>query len=377
MLQLTTRLRQDGLNIHVIAPGDNKTYDEYDNQLYHFNYFLRPWRKLSYGSGILSNLRKNPLLWLLVPAFIISMALKLVIVSRKYNPDIIHAHWLLPQGLVAVLTKPITRKPVIITAHGSDVFSLRTSLLDRLKSFSLKNCDGWTANTNATAIAAGTKETIAKPRIIPMGVDVEHFSSGNKERLGIDIDNRRIILFIGRLVQQKGVRYLLEAFSMLPDSVQRHSELWIIGDGDARNTLEELSCSLDIDNSVKFFGMLPNNKLPDYYNAADLFVGPSIVADTGDTEGQGVVFIEAFASRLCVIATYTGGIPEVIEDGVNGKLVAPADSKQLSAAMNSLLTDDDKRKSYADQAYETARNKYDWARITADFRKLYADTMSY
>ena len=118
-------------------------------------------------------------------------------------------------------------------------------------------------------------------------------------------------------------------------------------------------------------------QLPDYYAAADLFVGPSVIADSGDTEGQGVVFLEAASARLCILATHVGGISEVIDDGKTGILVEPRDPESLAQNIERLLKDHDLRTSLAAHAYRKVKDHYNWDMIAVQFKDLYqqlADT---
>lgn len=377
LMHLINYLRKYHNNeVHIVAPDSQYSIDFFDDHVHYFRYFYKPWQQLAYGSGILPNLRRNPLLWALVPFFLIAMFIKLCAVMIKHKPDIIHAHWILPQGFLAILSKFIFKKPVVVTAHGADAYAYQSGLLMKLKKFTLSHCDSWTANTIATAIAAWPNHQSNKPVIIPMGVDVSHFSSGSRKHLRKKNEHRKIVLFVGRLVEKKGINDLLEAFSALPDDIKQSARLWIVGDGHKRTELEQLSEKLEISGLVRFWGQVPNLELPHYYAAADLFVGSSVADLSGDTEGQGVVFIEAFASKLCVIATRIGGIPEVVEDGITGVLVEPESPDKLALAIASLLSDDQKRQLLAANAFKTAYEKYDWVRVSGQFNRLYDDILS-
>ena len=205
-----------------------------------------------------------------------------------------------------------------------------------------------------------------------MGVDVEHFASGKREALRHDVaDNEKIILFVGRLVEKKGVDDLLKAFALLRHDMRNTASLWIVGDGERDQQLRKSAADLRISDKIKFWGTIPNNNLPDYYAAADIFVGPSVEASSGDTEGQGVVFLEAFAARLSVIATSVGGIPNVIKHGRTGILVEPRNPEKLALAIEHLLQNDNLRHEIAENAHQEAKKSYDWEKIAQDFVKLY------
>lgn len=369
---LAESLRDRGLRVHVLAPADGKAGTTSENGVIvqRFRYFPGPWQKLAYGSGILPNLRRNPLLWLQVPFFVACMAIVLFKSVRKMRPDVIHAHWVIPQGCVAVLTRMAHKTPTIITLHGGDAFAFTAGLLQKLKRFALRRSDAWTTNTRTTSNAVVGDQSVSQPMVIPMGVDVDHFASGKREKLRASIaEDMQVVLFVGRLVEKKGVEDLIRAFSLLSDRAR--ARLWIVGDGELRTKLEALAEQMGIVQQTTFWGRMPNDQLPDFYAAADLFVGPSVVAASGDTEGQGVVFLEAMAAGLCVLATKAGGISEVVEDGHTGVLVEPSNPRQLADAMAQLLIDKRHRSALAASALEKVKNTYSWPKIALQFDNVY------
>jgi glycosyltransferase involved in cell wall biosynthesis len=371
---LVEHLRKTGADIRVLAPADNSrlSNDSRDASVTRFRYLPRAWQQLAYGSGILPNLRRRPLLWLQVPFFLIGMAIALFRITRKWRPQIIHAHWVLPQGLIAVFVGAPTRVPVVVTLHGGDAFALKGGPLSWLKRAALTHAAAWTANTNVTANALRMTVGVPSPYIIPMGVDVKRFSSGHRETYRQDIPAKDfVILFVGRLVEKKGVDDLITAFSTLPEKLAKNTWLWIVGGGDEESNLRGLASRLGVSNKIKFWGTVPNTHLPEIYAAADVFVGPSVVAASGDTEGQGVVFLEAFSARLCVIAAASGGIAEVVDDGITGILVPPRDSARLAAAMETLLTNRELREKLAENAFRKVTETYAWEKVAGRFEALY------
>lgn len=367
-----------GIDIHVLVPADGKgkTTVEGKVTVHRFQYFLTPFQKLSYGSGILSNLKRSPLLWLQVPFFLTAMTYSMLRLVRRERFDLIHAHWLLPQGLIGILGKYICKLPLITTAHGADAFALRSKVSNALKRLVVEKGDLWTANTPATADAIARSTNLSKSRIIPMGVDVQMFSNGSSKTLRRELaEEEFLVLFVGRLVEKKGCHYLIEAFSLLPPSIQYRTRLWIIGDGDQRSALERSARENSIRNKVQFWGTVSNERLPDFYAAADLFVAPSIEAVSGDTEGLGVVLLEAFAAEVCTIATRVGGIGTVITDGLTGILVEPRDARALAAAIEKLLIETPLRAQLAENAFARVNECYSWKKIALDFETLYREVL--
>ena len=365
---LAEHLSQRGIHIHVLAPSDEKRKNNVENNVtvHRFQYLPVRFQRLAYGSGILPNLRTNPWLWFQVPFFVLSMACALFRLVRKEHPDLIHAQWIFPQGIIAVVVKYLCKVPVITTAHGTDSFALQGRLINWLKRFTVANSDAWTSNTEATANAIGQTTRLPRPHVIPMGVDVKLFSSGARIKLRRELsESASLVLFIGRLIAKKGCYDLLEAFSLLPDELRARAHLWIVGDGEEHSKLLAYAKHLDISNNVRFWGPVKNDRLPDFYAAADLVVAPS-----SDAEGQGVVLLEAFAAGTCVLATRAGGIKDVVTDGLTGILVEPRNSKQLCAAMAQLLTDEPLRMRLAEAASCQVK-EYSWETIAEKFAILY------
>lgn len=370
---LAESLSQRGIKVHVLIPADNEwgTRAEGDIIVHRFRYFPKRLQKLAYGSGILPNLSQNRWLWTEVPFFLAAMTFSLLRLISKQRPDLIHAHWVLPQGLIAVLAKLLYKLPVITTAHGGDAFALRAGLMRKLKRLVLRRGDAWTANTHATARAFAAEGAAQQPYIIPMGVDVEYFGKGCRSTLRSELPGEELlVLFVGRLVEKKGVDDLLAAFSLLSAELRARTTLWVVGEGESHGNLRQCAEGLGIIGKVRFWGHITNYRLPDFYAAADLFVVPSIEATSGDTEGQGVVLLEAFAARLCVLATSTGGIPEVVDNGYTGILVEPRNPQQLSVAMEKLLRDRQLREKLANNAFARVKN-YDWEKIAEELEGVY------
>lgn len=360
-------------DVHILSPDDqyvDGTLRSPTIFLYYFKYFMpRRLQKLAYGSGILPNLKANPLLLTQVPVFLLSQFISSYRLVKKLKPALIHAHWVFPQGTIASMVGKLTNTPVIITAHGGDAFSLQGSLLTRIKYWSLQNCTAWTSNTTATANAFWGD--ITQPNIIPMGIDCLKFSSGNPLIRRSKLEKEcLVLLFVGRLVEKKGVKYLLTAYSLLTNEQRNQTQLWIIGDGSERKSLETLTQSLQLANKVTFLGKLPNAQLPDYYAAADIFIAPSITDSTGDTEGQGITLVEAMASTTAIISTDTGGISEVIEHDKTGILVPPQNPLKLKSAIVRLIEDQELRVVLAQKAKQVSQS-YSWSQVGHRFQALY------
>jgi glycosyltransferase involved in cell wall biosynthesis len=375
---LAEHLADRGLEIHVLAPADTASGATVEGKItvHRFQYLPSRFQWLAYGSGIMPNLKRSAWLWLQVPFFVSAMAYALLRVIKREQIDLLHAHWILPQGLLGVIAKYIRHVPLITTVHGADAFTLRGGLARALKRFVVVHSDAWTANTPATSGAVDSRAITPRAHVIPIGVDTQLFAGGDPAGLRQQLPEKEfLLLFVGRLVDKKGCRSLLEALTLLPLALRNRTTLWIVGDGNQRSLLEQTTKDLGLSQKVRFWGTIRNRYLPDFYAAADLFVVPSIEAVSGDSEGQGVVILEAFASRACVLATRTGGIDAVVQDDVTGRLVTANRPRDLACAMEQLLNDPDLRARLVETAFGKVKDCYDWKRIASEFEGLYKTLM--
>jgi teichuronic acid biosynthesis glycosyltransferase TuaC len=373
---LAEQLADDGVDVHILAPADRKgeTVVEGKVTVHRFQYFPAALQKLAYGSGILPNLKRAPWLWVQVPFFLLAMTMSLLRLLSKRRFGVIHAHWILPQGLVGLIGRWLFRVPLVVGVHGTDAFALRGRFAQALKRLVLKRSAAWTANTASTAAAITRESRLPQAYIIPMGVDIELFSRGNPAMLRHEIpEGELLILFVGRLIESKGCHDLLHSLSFLSSNIRSHTSLWIIGDGDQRLQLECAAQTLGLGEKVRFFGAVSQQRLPDFYAAADLVVMPSKLGSSGETEGQGVVVLEAFAARTCVVATRIGGITSMVRDHVTGMLVEPGNPIALARAIEELLNEPALRQRITATAFGEVRERYSWTYIAKEFKTLYGE----
>ena len=220
MLSLADAVADNGIDITVLAPhAPGLARREVINgiQVIRFKYFFpSKYQMLCYGGGILPNIRSSYLAKLQVPFLLISEVISVIKYSKTIRPDVIHAHWIVPQGLVAQIVKKITVKPIIITAHGSDILGFRSSKLMPLIRWAGNGARKVTVNSSYMSRVAQDSIGINNVQIIPMGVDIALF---NGQERSVTQNNTFVFMFAGRLIPLKGVNYLIEAFSMLRKEV--------------------------------------------------------------------------------------------------------------------------------------------------------------
>jgi glycosyltransferase involved in cell wall biosynthesis len=205
--------------------------------------------------------------------------------------------------------------------------------------------------------------------IIPMGVDQQRFHKKNQISLGKSCDVP-IILSVGRLVERKGLKYLIRAMEQVikayPDA-----RLLIGGDGPEKEHLMNESRRLNLEKSVEFLGFISNEEIPKIYSSADIFVLPSIVTQSGDTEGLGVVLLEAMASGVPVIGSEIGGITDIIEDGKTGLFVKAGDPDDLAKKILFILSNKDIRENLSREAMNLIDQKFSWDIVTSQFVEVF------
>jgi glycosyltransferase involved in cell wall biosynthesis len=376
---LAKGLKAEGWRVIVQAPNfpggkQRETIDDVDVR--RFGYFFPAWQGLCYRSGMLTNLRQSPCLWFQVPFFLCSMFSHAALLLRRERIDLIHAHWALPQGLVARVLQSWLKVPVVLTVHGGDAFAFSGWIGRTLKRLVLRKVEACTANSSATQKEIRKCDPALDIRLIPMGVDADRFHPQSLEqnlRKQLQIQ-AEMILFVGRLVEKKGVRHLLNA---MPSVIQAFPQavLVIIGEGTQRKELEELAQRLGIQPSVRFLGRLANEDLPKYYAAAHVFVAPSIIDKFGDTEGLGIVFLEAAASQVAMIGTSVGGISDVLIDQITGTQITPNDPDQLAREINRLLQSPELRDRLGLRARRHVVENFSWKRIAERFTALFQEVI--
>jgi glycosyltransferase involved in cell wall biosynthesis len=333
-----------------------------------FRYFLERHQKLAYQGGMLSNLRQNSLLYLQIPFFFLFELVAYIRLLKRLKPSLVHAHWLIPQGLIAVLGSWFVKRPpkLVCTAHGADVYGLRGRLSKRLKRFVVRNIDMLTVVSSAMGCDL-ERETggLAAFEVIPMGVDLtERFRNAGSKRTG------HKLLFVGRLVEKKGLSYLLEAMPQ----IRRHipnATLLVIGSGHDRYRYEDYTLKNGSNQYVRFLGAVPNRELSEYYQKTDLLVFPSVVADDGDREGLGLVPIEAMGCGCGVIATDLEAVQDVVQHGVNGYIVPQRSAKAIVDAVVYLFSNKAELETMQRRAIQSVCKKFDWGVIAENYCNVY------
>ncbi len=301
-----------------------------------YRYAPKALETLVNNGGILANLRR----W---------NAYRLV---KRERVAAVHAHWLVPQGLVAAFLTllPVRAPGFLVTSHGADLFALRGWLLGRLKA--------WIA-LRASAISVVSEEM--RGELARLGVPTDRIMVRS---MGVDLSqrftppgpgdaprSRKQILFVGRLVEKKGLRHLIDAMPAILES-QEDARLTIVGFGPEELERKAQARALGLDDRIEFLGAVGQAHLPALYRRAAVFVAPFVEAGSGDREGLGLVVVEAAACGCPVVvsnlrstmdvfrdaspaAVVEQGSPRAIAEAVVKVLNAPGDTEGLRSSLQS------------------------------------------
>lgn len=290
-----------------------------------FAYLPSRWEKLADGA-ILPNIRQRPWLSLQAPFLLLAYLVAALYHAWRWRPSALHAHWIVPGGLVAAVVKILTGRPFVVTAHGADVFALRQRPLQLLKHLICQQAS--TVGATSQELARALPVTSTPIEVIPMGVDVEELRSTMPAR---NPEYGRF-LFVGRLADKKGVDVLIRAAALVEGA-----RVVIGGDGPERPSLEELAATEGLEDRVTFCGRLPRSRVIGELCRAQAVVIPSRPAPDGDRDTTPLVMSEAMSVGCPVIASRLGGLAEQIEDGATGILVEPGSVENLADSIRTAL----------------------------------------
>ena len=366
------------IDITLLAPhhfGARKAEPSSFGTIRRFQYFYPArYQQLVYPA-IMPNLRNNKWLYLQLPFFMFFQFIALLVLVLKHKPDYIYSHWFIPQGIVGGLVGLITATKHVYTSHSSDVmiakklpligpflvrfFSKRAQKISVVSRRSFEKLAGFFSTSDWENVAK-------KVKIIPMGVDINSFTSSHftKEQLKhkYGFSQRNLLLFIGRLTEKKGIRYIIAALSKYV--IDDPSALLIIaGDGPLLNSLKAQVSNLNLDQQVCFVGYTLGHKKLELFNMSEVVLVPSIITDKGDAEGFPVALMEGLAAGKLCIATDVSGADGIIESGQDGYLIEQRNSEQIFQLLQKIRMMSDTEKLKVSQKAVLKSKHLDWKNI--------------
>lgn len=329
------------------------------------------WSLWGYAQSLEADVRVRREAYLLAP--LVALALRAQVGERLLaaHYDVVHAHWVVPNAALVTDMLAAHAVPLVVSLHGSDVFlAERFAPARALARAALAAAGAVTAcsgDLRRRALALGARDE--RTRTVPYGVDATAFAPGTdssdiRRRLGV-ADDAFLVLAFGRLVEKKGFADLVEAAVRVPGL-----HVVIAGEGDLRSKLEALVRERRAPVSLP--GNLERTALAKALAAADAVAVPSVVDRAGNVDGLPNALLEALAAGRPVVATRVGGIPDVVEDGVNGLLVPARDPAALAAALERFAREPETRARLAAAARATAETRLSWSAAAQAFEECYA-----
>jgi glycosyltransferase involved in cell wall biosynthesis len=307
-------------------------------------------------------------------------ALRLSAMLKREPPHVVHTH-LFGANLVGRWAARLARCPVVSTYHDADyepVVRAGNPSLTPFKQCLLQMIDAATVAATSPRLVA-VSEYVARSvrhriraddvRVIPNAVDTTVFRPDVERRKAVRAQlglspSTRVVACVGRMTRQKGQSTLIHAMAQVAKTIE-DCQLLLVGDGPDNAELRRLANSLGLEKRISFLGV--RSDVPDLLRAVDVLAVPSL------HEGFGLVLIEALASGVPVVASNTGPVPEIVDDGVTGKLVPAGDAPRLAGAITALLSDAQLWLAMSQRARSEAEHRFEIATMLAALERLYSE----
>ena len=382
--KLMEDISRKGNDVSVLTAYDpewRRAADDHTVDLRTYKY-IKPDRMhiLGYSRTIEGNVRFRKRVMLLSPLLFLASYRAFLKLVREKKPDIIHAHWILPNGFIAGHVSRVTGIPLLIQTHGSDIFTSEKNPLFRYMARYAGAHAKYIVSpspdhvTRLGALGIDTK----KIGIVPNTVEADFSTTvtgadtdGLRQKLGIPEGNT-IVLAMGRMVYVKGFNYLLDGFRKIAGE-HPNVTLVLAGDGVIYDEIRTQADQLGLGERVVMPGAVSREDVPVFFKMADMFVVPSIRHESGAVDGLPVVVPEAMAAGLPVISSDVGGIPMLIRDGYNGILIPERDTAAIASGIDTLLKNDELRKIYGSRSRAIIENGANYDTISDYFITLYKD----
>ncbi len=358
MRETVRRLHARGHQVEILAPAwrglRSQKIDE--TVVHRFRYGPSRLEILTGEEGAPARIARHPWLQLMAVPYIAFGAIACLRHARRMRADVLHVHWPFPHGLMALPTRLLARIPMLPNFHGAELLmSERKRWVRPLLRLVLRFARLAVANSSFTAGRVATLDPLPV-RIVPYGTAQGAGAPGTRTpRAG----ERFRALFVGRHIERKGIIHLIDAFALLPPD---RFELVIAGEGDQTEALRARAAAIP-GGHIRFTGRLPAEQLREAYAAAHAFVLPAIIDSRGDTEGLGVVLVEATEYGLPLVASAVGGIVDVVEEGVTGLALPPQDPPAIAQALRRLAEDPALAETLVAGARARVRALFDWDRV--------------
>lgn len=371
LLELLMVLREKGVDVEVLAPtyAGLRSHEVHGIPVHRYRYFTKNREVVTHEAGAMNKMagRRD----LAVPAFALvgaGMAAAAGL-SRKTHYDVIHSHWPLPMGLPAQAGAWASKKKprLVASFHGAEVaLAKRKGHYRPVLRWLTHNLDAAISNSRSTARAV-RELTGVSPRVIPWGPPRGAVNLSRKPEGDAPADGLPIVLAVGRVIERKGFPVLVRAAERL----RGRARVVIVGGGEDENSLAREVEKRKVGDIVELAGRLSNEELSDMYARCAVFCLPAVVDSRGETEGLGVVLVEAMSHGKPVVASGLGGIPDAVEDGETGLLIPHGDPDVLADTLLRVVGDESFARRLGEAGRERAKRLFSWDSIAEKHLEIY------
>lgn len=335
--------------------------------------------RLGYMRSMQSDLTLRLEAYLLSPAFFARGVQVLLRDARRCRPDLLHAHWLLPNGWIAAVVSRLLGIPLVVSIPGSDARVAASNPIFRaMARFALGQASLLTANS-----------ADLRDAVLPLGADLSRFEmilygvdpaalrpdpTGVVElRRGLAIDDTAgVILCVGRMVPKKGFDVLIRALAE-PVLQEQPVVAVMVGEGDDKALWQALARDLGVAERLRWVGTVPKTAIGPYYNMADLLAMPSV---SRPADGLNVCVLDAMSCARPVVATPVAGNPLAVIPGVTGLIVPEQEPAALAAAVAALLVDPALRWQMGAAARRRIEEELGWPQLARRYRTHFAHLLA-
>ncbi|MBI4727228.1 glycosyltransferase family 4 protein [candidate division TA06 bacterium] len=366
LVEMLKKLKVQGAEVEVFTSSYQGLSDQtlFGIPVHRFRYFFSPWENLTHEEMAIDRMTRSPLYKILPGFYLIGGLIGALKLCRRNKYDVIHVHWPMPHAVFGWAAKKACRARLVTTFYGAELRWVK-NLLPFLKWF-LR----WAIKISDRVAAISTFTASEVKSISDVPVEVIPYTVGFPTNSKFKIQNSKfgepVILTVGRMVERKGVRYLIEAMQQLPQA-----RLEVVGGGPLLEELQSLTKHLGVADRVRFAGKISEQELIDHYRRAAVYVQPGIIDARGDTEMLGVALLEAMNYHVPVIGSDLGGITDIIIHEKTGLLVPQKDPQALARAIQRILSEKGLGTKLADEAYRHLTTNFSWDNIVSRWMAIY------
>ncbi len=372
LVELVRRLRAAGHEVEVFTSayrgGGNRELDGIT--IHRFRYFPAPWEDLTHDEAVPERLRRGWRYRLAVPCYVLGGMLGIWRLCRRRRYDVVQVHWPMPHALFGWVARAACGAHLVTTFYGVELRWVK-SRMPWLRGFLARAAR---SSDRVVAISRYTAGEISELANVPITVIPYATGLGNTAAAPAAPAAPFTILFVGRLVARKGIPTLIDAARLLAPALP--IRVVIVGDGPERPALEAEVARAGLAKVVELRGRVSSQDLIHAYQQAGALVLPAVVDARGDTEGLGVVLLEAMSYRTPVVASDIGGITDIVIHERTGLLVPPGDATSLAGAIERLARDPELARRLGEAGYRLVREQFSWEAIVERWNEVYRGAVS-